>query len=72
MSTSKSLDPNLTASGACRWCGAYGGSQHASTCNPQRKFPLPLESHPRALRDAHLSAVVRAYYRVQEELIRGL
>jgi hypothetical protein len=72
MSTSNSFDRNLTVSGACRWCGAYGGSQHASTCNPERKFPLPLESNPRAQRDAHLSAVVRNYYRVQEELIRGL
>ena len=58
-----------TSSGACKACGAYGGSFHQS-CRPGRHFRL--EVSRRARRDRRLSALVREQERIQNDLIKGL
>ena len=54
----------------CRSCGAYGGSQHAFTCQPGRTYKLGRSR--RAARDRRLSALVLENQRIQAELIRNL
>jgi hypothetical protein len=68
--------PRLTASGACASCGAYGGSQHRPTCDPERVQRtgerIRLGRSRRAARDRRTSAAVRARERVERDLLRGL
>jgi hypothetical protein len=62
-SASKSL-------GGCRWCGAYGNSQHPSICEPGR---LPVLGVSRqAAQDRHLSRLVLLYQQQQDAHVRDL
>ena len=58
-----------TSSGACKACGAYGGTSHQS-CRPGRHFRL--EVSRRSRNDRRLSALVREQERLQNSLINGL
>lgn len=62
----------LTQSGACASCGAYGGSQHRPTCQPDvpRKFKRPHSR--RAKVDARMSAAMRDRTRFEDEVIARL
>ena len=60
-----------TTLGACASCGAYGNSQHAFTCDPERTAAVRfrLGRMRRVRRDTRLSAAASAYERHQERLI---
>jgi hypothetical protein len=64
------LAPNIPpTAAACRWCGAYGGTDHRA-CQPGRH--LKLEESGRAARDSRTSSAVRTQIRLQDQLIRNL
>ena len=66
--------PKTPPMGACRSCGAYGFSQHQPTCKVDVDPPVRFKRGPSrlALRDSLRSAAVRAYLRIQNDLIHGL
>jgi hypothetical protein len=54
----------------CRWCGAYGFSQHSPTCQPGR---VPRVGRMRgAARDSRISAAVVARIKADEFVMRSL
>jgi hypothetical protein len=61
---------NTTRTGACRSCGAYGGTPHRPTCQPGRRFKL---GRFRGLRrSSRRSAAVVARTNVDRLMLRGL
>ena len=54
----------------CSSCGAYGGTQRQSSCQPGRRIK---QGHfRRAARNARLSALILENRRIQDAMIAGL
>jgi hypothetical protein len=54
----------------CSSCGAYGGSQRQSSCQPGRRIKHGRFRH--AARDARRSALILENRRIQDSMIAGL
>jgi hypothetical protein len=57
----------LTQSGACASCGAYGYSQHASTCRPELRRRFKLERSAACRHDSAIEAAIRDRARLDND-----